>query len=93
VIRSIDRLPPEKRLAEVRVERNTVRLADSLPATNRFLIVEYERSRPNRWGPYPVGFDKLRELFIGEGVERVEKLATRGSRFGGTLYSAWAERS
>ncbi len=64
-----------------------------LPATNRFLIVEYERSRPNRWGPYPVGFDKLRELFIGEGVERVERLATRASRFGGTLYSALAERS
>jgi methyltransferase family protein len=60
---------------------------------DRFLIVEYERSKPNRWGPYPTGFEKLRRLFIEAGVERVEKLATRPSLFGGTMYSALAERS
>jgi hypothetical protein len=60
---------------------------------DRFLIVEYERSKPNRWGPYPVGFERLRELFIEVGVERVEKLATRPSLFGGTMYSALAEKS
>lgn len=61
-----------------------------LSVTDRFLIVEYERSRPNRWGPYPVGFDRLRQLFREVGVERVEKLAIRPSRFGGTMYSALA---
>jgi SAM-dependent methyltransferase len=61
--------------------------------TDRFLIVEYERSRPNLWGPFPVGFAKLRELFSEVGVERVEKLATTRSRFGGAMYSAAAERS
>jgi SAM-dependent methyltransferase len=60
-----------------------------LAVTDRFLIVEYERSRPNPWGPYPVGFERLRELFGEAGVERVEKLATRPSRFGGTMYSAF----
>jgi ubiquinone/menaquinone biosynthesis C-methylase UbiE len=60
---------------------------------DRFLIVEYERSKPNRWGPYPVGFERLRQLFTEAGVERVEKLTTRPSRFGGTMYSAFAERS
>ncbi len=60
---------------------------------DRFLIVEYERPRPNRWGPYPVGFEKLRQLFAEAGVESVEKLATRPSLFGGTMYSAFAERS
>ncbi len=64
-----------------------------LPSTERFLIVEYERSWPNPWGPYPVGFAKLCELFSEMGVERVEKLATSRSRFGGTMYSAVAERS
>jgi hypothetical protein len=64
-----------------------------LPVTERFLIVEYERSKPNRWGPYPVGFERLRQLFNGEGVQRVEKLTTRPSLFGGTIYSALAERS
>ena len=64
-----------------------------LSLTDRFVIVEYERSRPHPWGPYPVGFAKLCELFREVGVERVEKLATSRSRFGGTLYSAAAERS
>jgi hypothetical protein len=59
-----------------------------LSVTDRFLIVEYERSKPNRWGPYPVGFERLRQLFTEAGVERVEKLATRPSLFGGTMYSA-----
>jgi hypothetical protein len=64
-----------------------------LSVADRVLIVEYERSRPNRWGPYPVGFERLRQLFSEAGVERVEKLATRPSLFGGTMYSAFAERS
>jgi SAM-dependent methyltransferase len=62
-----------------------------LSVTDRFLIVEYERSKPNRWGPYPVGFERLRQLFTEAGVERVEKLAIRPSLFGGTMYSALAE--
>src|SRR6202789_446186 len=61
--------------------------------TDRFLIVEYERSKPNRWGPYPVGSERLRQLFTEAGVERVERLAIRSSLFGGTMYSALAERS
>jgi ubiquinone/menaquinone biosynthesis C-methylase UbiE len=64
-----------------------------LSLTDRFLIVEYERSRPSPWGPYPVGFEKLCELFSEAGVERVEKLATRPSRFSGMMYSAFAEQS
>ena len=57
-----------------------------------FLILEYERSRPSPRVPYPVGFERLFQLFSETGVTRVEKLATRRSRFGGTMYSAFAER-
>jgi ubiquinone/menaquinone biosynthesis C-methylase UbiE len=64
-----------------------------LAVTDRFIVVEYERSKPNRWGPYPVGFEKLRQLFTDMGVQRIERLATRPSLFGGTMYSALAERS
>jgi hypothetical protein len=64
-----------------------------LSMTDRFLIVEYERSRPNPWGPYPVGFERLRKLFRESGVEHVEKLATRPSQFAGKMYSAFAEQS
>src|ERR1700722_6416677 len=64
-----------------------------LSVTDRFLIVEYERSRPNPWGPYPVGFERLRKLSSEAGLKRVERLTTRASRFGGTIYSALAGRS
>jgi hypothetical protein len=55
-----------------------------LSVADRFLIVEYERSKPNR----STGFERLRQLFTEAGVERVEKLAIRPSLFGGTMYSA-----
>jgi hypothetical protein len=58
--------------------------------TECFLIVEYERSKPSPWVPYPVGFERLCELFSAAGVEPVDKLATCRSRFGGTMYSAFA---
>jgi ubiquinone/menaquinone biosynthesis C-methylase UbiE len=75
------------------VQEQQVFLKRLLSATDRFLIVEYERSKPNRWGPYPVGFERLRQLFTQAGVQHVVKLATRPSLFGGMLYSALAERS
>jgi SAM-dependent methyltransferase len=75
------------------VHEQQVFLRSLLSLADRFLIVEYERTRPTPWGPYPVGFERLRQLFIEQGVERVEKLATRPSLFGGTMYSAFIERS
>jgi hypothetical protein len=61
-----------------------------LSVTDCFLIVEYERSKPSPWVPHPVGFERLFQLFSEIGVTRVEKLTTRRSRFGGTMYSAFA---
>jgi ubiquinone/menaquinone biosynthesis C-methylase UbiE len=75
------------------IEDQHLFLKKLLSVTDRFLIVEYERSKPTPWGPYPVGFERLRELSSEAGLKRIEKLATRASRFGGTLYSALAERS
>jgi hypothetical protein len=68
-------------------------LARLLSVTDCFLIVEYELSKPSPWVPYPIGFERLFQLFSETGVTREEKLATRRSRFGGTMYSAFAERS
>jgi hypothetical protein len=62
------------------------------PLTGCFLIVEYERSKPSPWVPFPVGFLNLCELFRATGVERIEQMATLRSRFGGTMYSAFATR-
>jgi SAM-dependent methyltransferase len=75
------------------IQEQQVFLQRLLGVADCFVIVEYERSAPHRWGPYPVGFERLQQLFNEAGVERVEKLATRPSRFGGTMYSAFAQRS
>jgi ubiquinone/menaquinone biosynthesis C-methylase UbiE len=75
------------------IQEQQVFLRRLLSLTDRFLIVEYEQTKPNPWRPYPVAFERLRQLFTSIGVERVEKLATRPSLFGGTMYSALAERS
>jgi hypothetical protein len=46
------------------------------PLTACFLIVEYERSKPSRWVPFPVAFMNLCELFRAAGLERIEKMTT-----------------
>jgi SAM-dependent methyltransferase len=74
------------------IQDQHVLLKKLLPATKCFLIVEYERSKPSRWVPYPVGFEKLFQLFNALGIQNVEKVATRRSRFGGTMYSALAKQ-
>jgi ubiquinone/menaquinone biosynthesis C-methylase UbiE len=61
--------------------------------SERFLIVEYEQGRSSIWRPYPVSFQKLRELFSAVGIHSVTHISTRKSRFGGTMYSALGESS
>jgi ubiquinone/menaquinone biosynthesis C-methylase UbiE len=59
--------------------------------SERFLIVEYEQGRSSTWRPYPVSFQKLRELFSVVGIHAITQISSRKSRFGGTMYSALAE--
>ncbi len=59
--------------------------------TRRYLVVEYERSLRSFWEPYPAPFQRLRELFHAVGVESVEQVGKRSSRFGGMMYCAYAE--
>jgi len=66
-------------------------LARLTDVSQRFLIVEYERSRSSRWEPYPIDFQKLSALFHEVGADAVYRINTRKSRFGGTMYSALAE--
>jgi ubiquinone/menaquinone biosynthesis C-methylase UbiE len=74
------------------VKEPRVLLSKLASVANRFLIVEYERSRPHRWVPYPLDFERLRRLFAEVGMDQVEKITTRPSLFGGTMYAAFAER-
>jgi hypothetical protein len=60
--------------------------------SQRLLVVEYDGRAPSRWVPYPLGFSVLRRLLLERGFTEISKIATRASRFGGEIYSAFAER-
>jgi ubiquinone/menaquinone biosynthesis C-methylase UbiE len=45
----------------------------------RFLIVEYDTDRANRWVPYPVGRARLATLFTAAGYGSIRVLGTRRS--------------
>jgi SAM-dependent methyltransferase len=59
--------------------------------SSRLLIVEYEGREANQWVPYPLNFCALRELVLEQGFGGIVKVRTRPSRFGGQMYSAFAE--
>lgn len=69
-------------------------LTARMKARHRFLIVEYDMTRPNRWVPYPLSRAALTSLFAEAGYRDVEVLATRPSIYQrGTLYAARITRS
>jgi ubiquinone/menaquinone biosynthesis C-methylase UbiE len=54
----------------------------------RFILVEYNTGRGNRWVPYPLTFERWSDLARDVGFTRTRLLATRPSRFLGEIYSA-----
>lgn len=59
-----------------------------LKAGGRFLLVEYDIDRGNRWVPHPLSYSTWTELAQRSGFEHTELLATRPSRFLGRIYAA-----
>lgn len=57
------------------------------------VVVEYDRDAANQWVPYPIRPALLRELAQGAGLEEPMPLATRPSRFSGTIYSCVVRRA
>ena len=52
-----------------------------------FIIIEYDNAKANRWVPYPISFFQLKELFAGEGYQRIEKTGERTSIYqSGKMY-------
>jgi SAM-dependent methyltransferase len=52
------------------------------------VVVEYERRNANPWVPYPIPFEPLRALAREAGLTDPEHIATRPSRYSGSIYSA-----
>jgi hypothetical protein len=59
--------------------------------SRRLLIVEYDGRERSHWIPFPLNFSVLRDLLRERGFSKIAKVGTRASRFGGEMYSVWAE--
>ena len=68
------------------------RLAARLRPGGSVVIIEYDRSRPSRWVPYPIPAARLPALAAGAGLATPTITATRPSAFGGILYAAATTR-
>ncbi len=64
------------------------RLQEWLRPGGKIVIVEYEVMLPNPWVPFPVPFRRLTELCPRAGLAPARLLATRPSRYHGSVYSA-----
>ncbi len=59
-----------------------------LQPDGRFLLVEYDTDRGNRWVPYPLSFLSWETLAADVGFSNTRLLSARPSRFLGQIYSA-----
>jgi ubiquinone/menaquinone biosynthesis C-methylase UbiE len=64
------------------------RIAGMVDSPGVVVIVEYERREANRWVPYPLSFEPLRDLARQARLADPMRLATRPSRYSGSIYSA-----
>ena len=70
------------------VRRVSSLLADGAP----MVVVEYDRTHVNQWVPYPITPAALADLAREAGLGVPAMLATRPSRYSGTIYSAVVRR-
>jgi ubiquinone/menaquinone biosynthesis C-methylase UbiE len=56
----------------------------------RIVIVEYERTTPNRWVPHPLPISRLRSVADAAGLTAPRILTRRPSAFQGEMYCALA---
>jgi ubiquinone/menaquinone biosynthesis C-methylase UbiE len=68
------------------------RVASLLTDGAPLVVVEYDRQHANRWVPYPITPAALAAAARDAGLGVPTALATRPSRFSGTIYSAVVRR-
>lgn len=55
----------------------------------KFLIIEYDTANANQWVPYPISFQKLKELFKPFGNTEIQNIGKKKSIYGqGDMYAA-----
>jgi len=68
------------------------RLTTGLRDDGRFVLVEYDADHGNAWVPHPISFETWRSLADAAGLRDTRRLASRPSRFLGSIYSALSVR-
>lgn len=63
-------------------------IQEYLQPGGRFLLVEYNTDRGNRWVPHPLSFSTWQAMATDVGFVETRLLATRPSSFLGQIYSA-----
>jgi ubiquinone/menaquinone biosynthesis C-methylase UbiE len=69
------------------------RIVSLLTESAPMVVVEYDRRHANRWVPYPITPAALTALARDAGLSTPTIVATRPSRYSGTMYSAVVRRS
>lgn len=59
----------------------------------KWIIVEYDHSVPNRWEPFPIPFNDLKLMFENLGYSKIEKTGERQSVYGGKMYAAFISKN
>ena len=67
-------------------------VASLTAAAAPLVIVEYERTNANPWVPYPITISRLTTVAREAGLMAPTPIATRPSRFSGSIYSAVVRR-
>lgn len=67
------------------------RLRAYLKTGGRFVLVEYDTDRGNRWVPFPLSFPAWQRVARDSGFQTTRLLASRPSRFLGAIYAALSE--
>jgi len=55
------------------------KLKNSLAADGRLIVVEYDTDSANQWVPYPLSFNKMKNLFSASGFSSIEKIGEYNS--------------
>lgn len=74
----------------IRDKHNFIRkLEPAFSDKKQWLIVEYDTETANPWVPFPLSFKRLQNIFPALGYDKIEKINTRKSVYGGEMYAAF----